>query len=96
VDVRFHRQVQYDLNEALVKYYALSDTLGDDLFTEFKIGVTKVCENPKFFHFDRSGLRRFNFDRFPYHFLYDIREKTIRIWVVRHDQQKPSFGTRRF
>jgi hypothetical protein len=55
-----------------------------------------VAENPRFFHFDACGLRRCNFDRFPYHFLYDIRGDYARIWVVRHNRRNPSWGLKRF
>lgn len=96
MEARFHRRVRLDLDETLAKYYDVSAALGDDFFAEFRIGVRKVCENPKFFHFDASGLRRCNLDRFPYHFLYDIREGCVRIWVVRHNLRNPAFGMGRF
>jgi hypothetical protein len=50
------------------KYYDISFQLGEDFFSEFKIGLAKVSENPRFFHFDPTGLRRCNLERFPYHF----------------------------
>jgi len=96
VSARFHRRVQHDLNEILEKYHTVSDQLGEDFFAEFQIGIQKACSNPRFFHFDSSGLRRYNLERFPYHFLYDIQKEGLRIWVVRHDQRKPGFGVRRF
>jgi plasmid stabilization system protein ParE len=96
VQVRFHKRVRADLDEILSKYYKVSRQLGDDFFAEFQIGVKKALENPRFFHFDRSGLRRCNLHRFPYHFLYDVREDYIRIWVVRHDRRNPEFGVKRF
>lgn len=96
MEVRFHRRVQADLNEILEKYYEVSDQLGEDFFAEFQIGVGRVAENPRRFHFDRSGLRRCNLERFPYHFLYDIRGVYVRIWVLRHDHRNPDFGLERF
>lgn len=93
---RFHRRVQIDPNEILERYRAISEHLADDFFVEFRIGIGKACSNPRFFHFDSSGLRRCNLDRFPYHFLYDIRNGSLRIWVVRHDHRNPGFGLRRF
>ena len=45
---------------------------------------------------DRSGLRRCNLDRFPYHFLYDIRGEYVRMWVLRHDHWNPDFDLKRF
>lgn len=96
VTARFHRRVQSDLNEILVRYRAVSEELEEDFFAEFRTGIQKASDNPRFFHFDPSGLRRCNFERFPYHFLYDIRGGEIRIWVVRHDHRNPRFGLRRF
>ena len=96
METRFHRRVQVDLNEILEKYYATSEQLGNDFFAEFMVGISKATKNPHFFHFDSSGLRRCNLDRFPYHFLYDLWEGSIRVWVVRHEHRKPGFGIRRF
>ena len=96
MEVRFHRRVQSDLNEILEKYYAVSERLGDDFFAEFRVALERVCGNPRFFHFDSSGLRRCNLERFPYHFLYDNRSGAVRVWVVRHDHRNPDFGIRRF
>jgi plasmid stabilization system protein ParE len=83
------------LNQILEKYDDVAAQLGDDFFAEFKSGLVKARDNPRFFHFDACGLRRCNLNRFPYHFLYDIQSGIIRIWVVRHDQQNPRFGMRR-
>lgn len=96
METRFHRRVQADLNEILGKYESISEQLADDFFAEFRIGIEKACANPKFFHFDASGLRRCNLERFPYHFLYDVQTDHIRVWVLRHDHRNPDFGMRRF
>ncbi len=96
MQARFHRLVQSDLKEILAKYYEVSDELAEDFFLEFQLGLRKACENPKSFHFDASGLRRCNFDRFPYHFLYDVRGDRIRVWVLRHNRRNPKLGLRRF
>lgn len=96
MEVRFHRRVQADVDEILRKYNEISRQLGEDFFAEFQIGIGKVVENPRRFHFDRSGLRRCNLDRFPYHFLYDIHGEHIRIWVLRHERRHPNFGLERF
>jgi plasmid stabilization system protein ParE len=96
VRVRFHRSVQTDLDEILERYREFSDSLAEEFFTEFQTGLFKVAENPRFFHFDTCGLRRCNFDRFPYHFLYDVREDYVRVWVVRHNRRNPTWGVKRF
>ena len=96
MEARFHRRVQADLDGILKKYDQISPQLRDDFFAEFQVEIGKAIENPRYFHFDRSGLRRCNLDRFPYHFLYDIREEYIRIWVLRHNRRDPSLGLKRF
>jgi toxin ParE1/3/4 len=92
VEIRFHRRVQSDLNEALAYYRDVSVTLADDFFDEFTRGIAKVRANPKTCHFDACGLRRCNPERFPYHFLYDLRQGYVRVWVLRHEKRKPEFG----
>ena len=96
MEIRFHKRVRIDLKEILSKYDSISETLGDDFYAEFQVGLGRVRRNPRYFHFDSSGLRRFNFERFPYHFLYDVVEGTVRVWVIRHDQRDPRFGLRRY
>lgn len=96
MEIRFHKRVRGDLKQILKSYDAISDVLGDDFYAEFQAGVSLVVSNPRYFHFDSSGLRRFNLERFPYHFLYDIPDHAIRVWVLRHDHREPGFGLRRF
>ena len=96
MEIRYHRRVQVDLNEALRYYRDISQTLSDDFYEEFISGISKVIENPASCHFDSSGLRRCNLIRFPYHFLYDLRVGHIRVWVLRHERRKPLFGVTRF
>ena len=100
VEVKFHRLVQSDLNKVIRHYRDVSadliESLDDDFYNRFMIGVRKVLANPEHYHFDACDLRRYNLSRFPFHFLYDKRGNEIRIWVLRHDKQKPSLGTRRF
>ena len=88
--------VQSDLNEILAKYEEISETLAEQFCTEFEILIRKACENPTSFHYDEGGLRRCNFARFPYHFLYDLKEEYIRVWTVRHNRRNPNLGLRRF
>ena len=96
VEVRYHRKVQADLNTAISYYRGISEALADDFYEEFLAGIAKILENPKICHFGSCGLRRCNLGRFPYHFLYDLKPGYIRVWVLRHDRRKPSFGTSRF
>jgi len=86
VEVKFHRCVHADLKEISEKYYEISHQLGEDFFAEFQAGFSQAVENPRRFHFDRIGLRRWNLDRFPYHFLYDMLGEHVRVWVLRSSE----------
>lgn len=96
MEVRFHKRVQFDLNTSLKEYYDIKRELGNDFYDEFIQRVKIASSNPRYYHFDDSGLRRCNLEKFPYHFLYDVYDKSIRIWVLRHDGRKPSYGLKRF
>lgn len=96
MEIRFHRRVQTDVNTALAYYRAISPDLAESFFLEFTAGIEKVVTNPNICHFDACGLRRCNLERFPFHFLYDLRSGHIRVWVLRHDKREPGFGTARF
>jgi hypothetical protein len=59
-------------------------------------GVRLAASQPSLYHFDALGLRRYNLNRFPYHFLYDVHDNCVRVWVLRHNKQKLKFGLKRF
>ena len=96
MEARFHKLVQADLNKILQDYSQISSQLEDDFYDEFMAEIGKAVANPQSNHFDACGLRRANFIRFPFHFLYDARCDSIRIWVLRHHRRKVSLGIRRF
>ena len=94
--LRFHRRIQHDLDSAPEQYFSVSEALAEDFFAEFNRSVSKIESNPKAYHFDECGLRRVNFERFPFNLLFDVKGGRVRIWVLRHHSRRPSFGTRRF
>ena len=96
VEPRFHRLVQADLNKILSKYSEISADLSDGFYYQFMEDVRLVVAQPTMFDFDALGLRRHNLKRFPYHFLFDVQSDCVRVWVLRHDKQRPVFGVRRF
>ena len=92
----FHRLVQKDVWAVLNYYEEVSgEQLADEFYEEFMTFVQHATQHPEQFHFDRSGLRRANLERFPYHFLYRARRDGIFILVLRHDHRRPSFGMKR-
>ena len=93
---RFHRLVQKDVWDVMQHYRHVAGVkLADEFYDEFIRTVQVAAAYPERFHFDRSGLRRANLPRFPYHFLYRVRREDIFILVLRHHRRRPTFGLRR-
>ena len=93
--VEYHPSVRRDVREALDHYSTESERLADDFWNELLAGINEAAANPELHHFDLCALRRFNLNRFPYHFLYRTGNDRIRVLVLRHDKRHPSFGVKR-
>lgn len=96
MDVIYHRGIKRDLRSALSFYDTEGGSkLGDRFFTEAEDAVALVLENPKRFHWIDDGLRRASLSSFPYHFIFEENDRSVRFLVLRHDKRHPSFGLRR-
>jgi hypothetical protein len=93
--LRFHPEVRRDVAIAIRHYDSISDALGDDFWTKFEKACSQVETNPERFHFDSSGWRRANLEKFPYHLLFFEELDGARIMTLRHDRRNPRFGLRR-
>ncbi len=93
--LRFHPRVRIDVIQALRHYDSINDSLGDDFWEKFEEACVRAEQHPERFHFESSGWRRANLDRFPYHLLFDEELDGVRIMVLRHDRRSPRFGTKR-
>lgn len=81
--------------QALRHYDSISDSLGDDFWTKFEETCRRVEAHPERFHFDSSGWRRADLDRFPYHLLFYEELDGVRIMTLRHNRRNSRFGLRR-
>ena len=94
--VIFHPQVPREVRRATRHYDdAGGRELGDAFHAELLVRIEQAMANPRRFHFQEGDIRRANLKRFPYHFLYRETFFGIRILVLRHDRQNPSFGMHR-
>ncbi|MDA1005403.1 MAG: type II toxin-antitoxin system RelE/ParE family toxin [Verrucomicrobia bacterium] len=93
--LRFHPSVQRDIKQALNYYGSILESLAEGFWSEVQEVLRKAEGAPEAHHFDVSGLRRINLERFPYNILYVIKEDRIRIQVVRHNSRRPGYGARR-
>lgn len=93
--VQYHPAVESDIAEALERYAAVSPVLGEEFKQELRQFVALAAANPGRFHPAKSGFRRANLRRFPYHFLYRELPNGIRITLVRHHKRHPDHGLER-
>ncbi len=94
-EVVYHPRVPSEVREAYTYYTDIAHHLGEGFWDELAEAIDYAREFPERHHFDPSGFRRSNLKRFPFHFLFQVYPKHIRIIVVRHNRRHPGFGTRR-
>jgi hypothetical protein len=95
VRVEFHPAVENDLADALLRYDAVSNHLGEDFKSEFREAVAMAAAKPNRFHRIKPSYHRANLKRFPYHFIYRELPDGIRVTLLRHHRRHPSFGLER-
>jgi|GEM_PF-602133 len=82
---RYHRRVPEDL-AAVLDYYEreAGETVAEEFQAELMAVIDKVAADPLRFPPCGPRLRRANLDRFPYHFLFEVRSGYIYVTVLRH------------
>ena len=93
--VEYHPAVEQEVAEALHRYDAVSQRLGQEFQEELRRVIAAAAAMPGKFHPTKPGFRRANLKRFPYHFVYRELEDRIRVILVRHHRRDPSLGTER-
>lgn len=91
--VRLHRDVYSDVSEIMDYYERVAGaSLADDFYAELRGVIIKAANQPGRFRIYQRDLRRANLERFPYHFLFRVKDESLRVLVVRHNSRHPSFG----
>jgi len=80
--VRYHPRVPTETRGILSFYSAISKQLGDQFWNELTEAIRYAREFPERHHFDTTGRRRANLNKFPIHFLFRIFPGYIRVTVV--------------
>jgi plasmid stabilization system protein ParE len=94
-DLIFHPGVVKDVRAITAKYSEISEELATRFWQELDTAIDEVARFPERHHYDPSGLRRSNLEKFPYHLLFEERLEGLRVIVVRHHHRNPSYGLRR-
>jgi hypothetical protein len=92
---RYHPAAQKDVYGILDFYDALSTELGDAFYTELIDAVTEATNLPARFRKVTNRFRRANLKRFPYNFLFEVKDWGIRVMIVKHNKRHPEYGLRR-
>lgn len=93
--VEYHPAVEQDVAEALQRYDAVSQKLGEAFKAELRRVIKAAAARPGRFHLIKRGLHRANLKRFPYHVVYRELPDGIRVTLVRHHRRHPDFGMQR-
>ena len=91
----YHPLVPSEVRKFVRYYEERSTSIADQFWSELKEAIDYATLHPERHHFDDSGRRRCNLKRFPFHFLFRAYPDKIRVTVIRHNHQKPSFGIKR-
>ena len=95
MNVQFHPAVEQDVAKAFQRYDVVSQKLGEEFKAELQRTIALAANHPGRFHSIKSGFRRANLKRFPYHFLYREISGGIRVTLLRHHRRNPKFGMER-
>ena len=94
MEIIVHPEVDNDLLDH-INYYArkVEPQLAIEFYIEFRRCFDTIIERGASFPLYTSRLRRINFNRFPYHILFEILgDEVIHIVVVKHDSRDPDLG----
>ncbi len=87
-----HPELATDIRDTAMHYAEVSGRVHALFWRELDAVLASIERNPRAHHYDACGLRRANFQRFPFHVLYEVDDATIFLVVLRHDRRHPTFG----
>jgi plasmid stabilization system protein ParE len=87
-----HPKLAADIREIAIHYADVSERVLFSFWAELDLILASIEKNPRSHHYDTCGLRRANFQSFPYHLLYEVEDEAIFLTVLRHDRRHPDFG----
>ena len=91
--VEFHPHTITDLNRAVNYYEERKNGLGVEFRSQVYRTINEIETTPNRFRKVKGEIRRCFVRRFPYSVLFRIvKNKTIRILVIRHHRQKVTYG----
>ena len=94
--LEYHPSTITDLNRAIESYEGQRPGLGAECRAEVYAAIERVHQSPKRHRIIGEDIHRCFVRRFPFSILYRvIDDEVIRILVIRHHRQRPSYGRSR-
>ena len=94
-EILYHSAIKEEIREILDYYESISEQLANDFWADLTEAFVYARRYPERHHFDSSGRRRSNLNRFPYQFLFRTNDSQVKVTVVRHNFRQPTYGIRR-
>ncbi len=93
--ISYHPKVGGEAGKIFQYYTGISEALGNDFWRNLQKSISEIQMFPERHHFDSTGARRANLEKFPVHLLFRELADSIRVIAVRHDKANPIRGSKR-
>ena len=93
--IRFHPDVEQEVDSAYAWYEAQVTGLGEDFLHELESGLMSVQTMPVAWAVVTPGFRPYLLQKFPYGIIYQITPQAVFIVAVMHLSRKPGYWKQR-
>lgn len=93
--VRFHREAEAELDEALAYYFHAHPSLSAALLEDVAVGERAIAERPQAWRPLERGVRVYWLRRFPYGMIYHVSDSEIVVYALAHMRRRPGYWVKR-
>lgn len=84
--------IQEEANDDMINAYGWYEEqrvgLGEEMLSEIDQSLQKLAQHPQHYSYFNSYYRRIKINRFPYCFLYEIRDTLVIVFQFYHTKQQ--------
>jgi len=95
LDMRFHPDVEQEVDSAYAWYETQVTGLGEDFLHELENGLVSVQTMPETWTVVIPGFRRYLLQKFPYGIIYQIVPHAVLVVAVTHLNRKSGYWQQR-
>ena len=89
--IRFHRDAEYEFDDAVRAYNRASAGLGDSFTSAVLTALAQIEQHPFVWQRTGSETGAYPLDRFPYIIVYRTLDDYIQVVAVAHTQRRPDY-----